>query len=153
MAGKALRAQTDHVIEVNTASQHAVDLLVNLDSLQLGGDHDIRAAFQALTANALRTLGNVSNGQQAILLRVEDVAVTQCQIAILNKLGEELVALQALLADLLNDDLDDAEQVAALAIANCLQVDGGLAVVGLQQSLAQNFWLSATLYSLPSRPK
>ena len=83
---------------------------------------------------------------------MEDIAVAQCQIAILNKLGEELVALQALLADLLNDDLDDAEQVAALGVGHRAELDGELhqtavrldghgvqLVRGLQQSLAQNF--------------
>nr|DAG42698.1 MAG TPA: hypothetical protein [Caudoviricetes sp.] len=139
VTGKGGRSSLDQVVEINTASQHTVQFLVNLDSAELGVDGNVLTGLEALTADALRTLGDVSNSQQNVLLGMENVGVAQRQVTILNKLGEELVALQTLFADLLNGNLDDAEQAVALTIAHSLQINSGLAAVSLNQGLAQNF--------------
>nr|DAO54338.1 MAG TPA: hypothetical protein [Caudoviricetes sp.] len=137
--GKAAANHLNHVVKVNTTSQNTVQLLVNLNSLQLGMQGNILASFNALTADALGALGNVSNSKQAILGGMENVFVTQSLVAVLNKIGKELVAFQTFLADLLDQNFGNGEQILALAITNGLVIQLGAAIIGLDQRLAQHF--------------
>jgi len=137
--GKAAANSVNQVIKVNAASHHAVHFLVNLHSTQLGIHGNVLAGFQTLTANALGAFSNVGNSQQARLGGMENVGIAQRGIAVLNKIGKELVTLQALFTNLINQNFGNSKQVAALTVADILVVHAGLAIISLNHGLAQNF--------------
>ena len=95
------------------------------------------ALADALTTRNGDAVGHLSDDEQRIILRDKLVHIASGQIALLNQVVEELVALQALDDQLGHDLLDNLKDLGLVA-AERLIVHLGAAAVQLNQSLAQN---------------
>ena len=93
---EGLRHLLDEPVEINLARKHAVELLVNLDHLEAGGDRGLTHPAKALSTNALGAICSIGNSKQIAVLHIEQVLIAEGDIPVLHKGIKIIGSLQAL---------------------------------------------------------
>ena len=129
----------DQLVEIDAARQNAAQFLKDANTLVSGSHGEGALAGNALTAQTLRTVGNLRYEEQRAIGNNKFVLITETGVAIINQCLEQRVAGVRLFVNLLENLLNYREQPLALTVADCSVVQLSGTTIQFDQFVAQDF--------------